>query len=123
MSNTNYQPLPTAGLMQGQPMPMQGQPGAQVTGGYVAPVPDQNYQNQVYVPMPQQAVIYQEQDNTCLQIGCVCGACIPLVGCICACANWEAPEGTRRKSLAKQSLYVALLFAIIWGVVYLTTGY
>jgi len=88
--------------------------------GYQQPI----YQSQQ--PVYQQGVAYaqpivvvqqQQDDPNCAIAGCICGICIPLVGCINACANWSAPEGTQRKKWAKYSLGTAILFAIIWSIV------
>ena len=78
-----------------------------------APIPSsqQPYTGPVYYvqtqPLQQQAhTAIDVEDAACAQAGCVL-SWIPICGWVNFCMNNSAPEGSKRKNLAKLSCYIA----------------
>ena len=49
-----------------------------------------------------------EEDESCARCGCIFSF-IPLVGWVSFCVNQSAPEGSRKKQLAKTACYIVSL--------------
>ena len=96
----NYNAVPTIAQPQPQYYPVpQSQP---YSGQQFGQQPVYGGNTVVHVGPP------MEEDESCARCGCIFSF-IPLVGWVSFCVNQNAPEGSRKKQLAKTACYIASL--------------